>query len=499
MCTNQQKVFTNSRYISKTGATRLYSYFACGYCSECIQTKKNEWRMRAYYEAKDTFYKGGFVLFDTLTYKDECIKYFHDIYKPALYNCWDFFAFSRDDVKRFFKRLRQNLTRDGYDCKDKLRYLLTSEYGDKNTHRSHYHVLFFVNFKINPLVFSSYVSRSWHDGFTDGVQPYSTCQNCPVANHCNGRCLYKSRNYVQYNRVFLPSRPGDIHKVVNYVTKYITKDLYTFKKLEKRVYTSFTISNPNWQSSYSKRLEYRRFKNQVLPFHVQSLGFGLSAIKGKESEILKHGVIKYPVNNAGVVAAIPLPAYFKRKLLFNHQWFNGEVIWHPNQNYYQFYKLVNDRSINNLAAKMQAYDDRKTFDYCLNAAKYHLNYSGVYNPDCLTDDDYLKSLAHQSYRDFYTLYKSDLLYYNFSRPKDGFTPDGKYLTDKFRLDYDKPNICHTWSQNEFLSLTKPFKDNDLQNFVDSFLSWLAANGDSIDFVNLVKSKQQYRYKQLDLL
>ena len=74
----------------------------------------------------------SFILFDTLTYSDEYIKCYSDIFPDLqIPEMLDKTSFSRDDVQKFFKRLRINLKRDGYIFKsDGLRYILTSEYGN---------------------------------------------------------------------------------------------------------------------------------------------------------------------------------------------------------------------------------------------------------------------------------------------------------------------------------------------------------------------------------
>ena len=308
MCTSSIRLFTNSRFISKVNLTRYRVTCRCGFCSECIRQMKSEWALRSYYECLDTFDRGGSVLFDTLTYRDSSLRYFHDVYKPALYNAWDFSCFSRDDIKRFFKRLRINLSRAGYDVDGHLRYLVTSEYGSVlKTNRPHYHVLFFVTFDIDPIVFSKFVSTAWTHGITDGVMP---------DNALEPWYAYKSSMYVLQNRVFR-SKTYDLTKLVNYVVKYITKDLYLYKRLFKRCFMSFTIQNPNWQLSYDSRLEFRRFKNQVLPFHFQSVGFGLSALQKIDlDDIFRFNALPLPFLNKGFTAYIPLPLYYKRKMFY---------------------------------------------------------------------------------------------------------------------------------------------------------------------------------------
>lgn len=85
----------------------------CGRCVGCLADKASAWAVRCYHEST----QHERCCFATLTYRDP---------PPD--------KVSKDDLQRFFKRLRWK----GY----KFRYFAVGEYGSL-THRPHYHVLFF--------------------------------------------------------------------------------------------------------------------------------------------------------------------------------------------------------------------------------------------------------------------------------------------------------------------------------------------------------------------
>ena len=235
-CSNLINTYTNAKNIY-FGVSRWRQGFTCGRCDGCISKQRTDWRVRAYYESLDCLSRSdSFVLFDTLTYTDSYVRHYSDIFPdmqiPSLLNG---FAFSRPDVQKFFKRLRINLKRDGYKYdSSQLRYILTSEFGtdEGGTHRPHYHLLFFVSFPISPIVFSRHVSRAWMFGKTDGVRPYDDCKKCPILNYCRGYCLYQSEQYVVNERLVSNSSQENVFKCVNYVTKYVSKDICKTGKLQ---------------------------------------------------------------------------------------------------------------------------------------------------------------------------------------------------------------------------------------------------------------------------
>lgn len=491
MCTNTIDSVTSTRYISRRHVSHFKNRFPCMECADCQRQKQSEWALRAYYQAKSTFDRKGFVLFDTLTYRDANLKHFIDIY-PVYANLpyGDFMAFSRDDVKRFFKLLRTRLFRAGYDVGDNLKYLLTSEYGSRPdcTHRPHYHVLFFVNFLIDPIEFSRYVAECWPHGKTDGVAPLG----------CKEPWLYHSKNYVIQKR-FFAGQSGDLVKLTNYVVKYIGKDMYLYGKLIKRVIKFFSMYNPGWTDSYQGRLAFRRFKNSVMPFHLQSQGFGEYALKITDiDEIVRCNSLKMPVSNRGVWASIPLPVYYKRKLFYQISWFNGDMRWILNDVGRRYKRLSVIKSINNFASRLANW--RPSVD-AVGLAKYHFLRQGVLSPVAfrhLSDDDLINELIDVP--NLMALKDLDELIYNQGSELYGYR-NGKFLSDVYQSKYlNIRRVCHCQNHSEFLVkpfcndmcfLSVPEKDAILEEFFD----WLRDVGSRFDVIQVGKDRQRDRYKE----
>lgn len=112
----------------------------CGKCPACKANERQEWVFRLQRE----FEVSSFGLFVTLTYDDEHL--------PSS-------GVSKRDVQLFLKRLRKHFN------SNELRYYIVSEYGD-NTHRPHYHGLFFHKTQQNDLrtIYDIY-EGSWKNGF----------------------------------------------------------------------------------------------------------------------------------------------------------------------------------------------------------------------------------------------------------------------------------------------------------------------------------------------
>lgn len=96
-----------------------YIQVPCGICCLCRNKNTKDWRIRAVAETQTSPTPPIFV---TLTYKD----------MPE-------FGVSKEELQKFFKRLRISLDRKGIS--HQLRYFACGEYG-KLTGRPHYHVIF---------------------------------------------------------------------------------------------------------------------------------------------------------------------------------------------------------------------------------------------------------------------------------------------------------------------------------------------------------------------
>lgn len=160
----------------------------CGRCFSCVNRYVNDWNLRLRYEMQRHNNVCNFV---TLTYNDDNLP------KDNMLN--------KDDIIKFFKRLRINSDRE-YGVK--LKYILTGEYGSLRN-RPHYHMLLFGMNKIK----SNYVNqaainiirKSWGKGFIDS-------------------------DYFFSNNV-------------NYIFKYIIKDKYDSIGKAKEIKRSFIMSS----------------------------------------------------------------------------------------------------------------------------------------------------------------------------------------------------------------------------------------------------------------
>lgn len=451
-CSHYITSYTNSKYLYN-GVNRWRNQFSCGRCDSCNSKNRAEWRLRTYYEAQRCLNAGGYILFDTLTYCDDYIRKYSDIFSdleipPEL----DKYAFSRRDVQLFFKRLRTNLKRAGYPTHcGNLKYILSSEYGTSektrgfiNTHRPHYHFLLFVDFDIDPVLLSRLVAQSWSLGKTDGVKPYDDCSNCFLKKYCRGRCLYQSSSYVLNERVISRNNQANCMKCVNYVSKYISKDLYTFDMLSRRVDDLFNVIMPDYRDDYSSLKFYRRFKSQVMPFHLQSQQFGVYALQACDQELLhNYNKISFLSGDKNVYTTINLPRYLERKLYYDCVKIDGRIHWVLNQSGVDAKLRLLDYRINQFVSDYRVFDKSISVDRLFDLALYACVYRGtICDPADLL-------LPYKEYYKRLIVSKLDQqpLLYNYNTEKDKyslgrFLASGYYVDDAGEIHY-KNKILHS--------------------------------------------------------
>lgn len=412
MCLNPKKIRNKARTLSMEGGQPFYVTVPCNHCAECLAAKRQEWNFRTWYEVLSTIDDGGYVLFDTLTYRDEDVPHVSDVldfkallslrqdecilrgdselktaailnrYEKQL-NKINNMCFNKEDIKLFFKRLRRQLQYKGFKSSDAFKYFLTSEYGtsDKGTHRPHYHVLFFVKDPmLHPLTLSSLINKCWQLGRTDGIN-YHTAPY--VFNHVYG---YKGLQLTT-NSSFNVS---GIQAACSYVSKYITKDSRYQKIAENRAKRIMTIVfGSQWEDDFlntqgfDKRIKrlvpaddeipwdsyetivehyskfevkrlYNGIRRSMEQFHLESNNFGADFLRYNTYDSVKStGLISRVDPKRGIVT-IPIPRYYQYKIFYDlKRDFNNHLFWSLNDEGKEFRMQAFDRSFDSMTRKME--------------------------------------------------------------------------------------------------------------------------------------------------
>lgn len=367
MCLSPIKLYNPSKYISKFGGQKYVMEVPCGECAECRQARRTEIYYRSFYESEFTWKNGGFVYFDTLTYATEHL--------PMVSTTLglrdgeeDFSCFRRKDIRLFLVRLRRQLAYYGYENSESLHYFVASEYGSdeeyvddngnvrKGTNRPHYHILFFVQFPIDPLVFSELVGKCWQYGHTDGY-PYKDA-------------LYTMKH------VFGPDYNNDqvvMRKVCNYVAKYVLKDNEFSAKLDERMQKVWSrICDYPIDSPIGKR-EYRNVKRCMAPYTKWSQGFGIYGLQYNSKEDLENGQMKIPCDTPGQPWSwAPLSTYLEHKL-----YYTTEYYYDREEGKYVGYQTLNP--VGRIRALKKAYQSVERFADKFN--EWLQNYDQMFLPD----------------------------------------------------------------------------------------------------------------------
>lgn len=442
-CSHQINTYTNSKYLYR-GVSRFLQTYGCGKCSGCISKQRTDWRVRTYYECVDCLRSpSNFILFDTLTYCDDYIKKYSDLFPDLQIPAFlDKSCFSRDDVQKFFKRLRISLKRSGYNFEPKdFRYILSSEYGTseetngfKNTHRPHYHILFFVRFPIEPVVLSRFISRAWQLGKTDGVRPYDDCNECPLCKYCKGKCIYQIADYVENERVVRSDSRKNIMKCVNYVTKYVSKDMYLTGSLQENIDSLWRYLNPDFQDDVFLYRQYRRFCSQVLPFHLQSQGFGAALLDDdvEREYLMRTNLVHLPTGEKDVVRVVALPRYYQRKLYYSFEKIEGRVRWFLTDYGVETKVSQLDAKIRSFMIDYRAFNSRMPDSRVYDLALYKIVYKGT-----ISDYQSLMLPYKQYYRKLIMPHEvtEQPLYYNRNTKRDKLTI-GAFLSTSYVVTPD---------------------------------------------------------------
>lgn len=346
MCFRPIKIVNKSDRIAANGGKPIL-YVPCGQCDECLESKKKQYYVRTFAEYQDIqpFVDAGqgLVYFDTLTYSNKYLPRWHGID-----------VFNHRHIQLFLKRLRKNLASSGYNCENNLRYFICSEYGD-TTQRPHYHVLFFLRFKIDVEKFWRFVRDSWPYGFNDRLK-----QKVVRGVLCRGA----------------KERVVDGNGALRYVSGYVVKDKSFMAIFDQKV-AELVASGYDLDDSILRSLKPRFFLSR---------GFGLSFLEDQSAKF--HFKMDYYEKTGRITISdfkyikqdFALPEYYRRKIFFTLEKTKlpgkgfderlGKEIdlfrlsWKPNKEYEDFlvrnYKSVVDvatvRLYNSFIALSDKYD-----------------------------------------------------------------------------------------------------------------------------------------------
>lgn len=350
MCINIKFIPNRSKVISPFHRERLLVPVKCGYCFECQRERHNEWYYRIYHEWLDTFRKGGYVFFDTLTYANDYLPHINDFIPLANDALPNWSCFSRPDLRSFLTTLHSSITRKfSPRAAAGVRHFIAAEYGtdDRFTHRPHYHCLFFVTSDIKVDALKAEITNCWYRGRTDSVRKFGDKSNyftSKSSSEINRRNVsHYVAKYVQKSSLFqsrineriavaLDVYVGRYSTVPIVKTKYnidTTNDYFpSLTAVEFDCYVDTDIVSSIVKSEHFK--DYRRkLKRTVDQFHIQSKGFGLSALDTVNvDDLIEKGYLTMP-DTLQVNRKIALPKYYERKLFEETIVFHGRKLWQP--------------------------------------------------------------------------------------------------------------------------------------------------------------------------
>ena len=419
MCFRPIKIINKSDRIAADGGKPVL-YVPCGQCDECLDAKKKQYYVRTFAEYQDIqpFVESGqgMVYFDTLTYSPKFLPRWHGI-----------MVFNHEHIKLFLKRLRSALKYAGYPVDGRLRYFICSEYGDV-TQRPHYHVLFFILFKIDVLKFWKFVRDAWQYGITD-----RKFQKVVRGKVCKGAA----------------ERVVDGNGALRYVSGYVVKDKSFMSIFDEKV-AELVSSGYEIDDKILRSLQPRFFLSK---------GFGLSFIEDqsakyhfKEDYYERTG--KITISDFKFVKQdFSLPEYYRRKIYFELQ-----KVKLPGQGFDEKTGKLKD------IYKLSWIPNQKYIDYCVRTFKTLVDGTSerLYNGYCNLSNSFDPFLG-QSIRDYVSERLKDrsffdlALYSCFYRYRIGLS--GLYSLDPVHFVYslfrgERVSLDHSSKYNEFDCIDK---------------------------------------------
>lgn len=291
MCVSPLRI--KNRSLHYDGTQPMYFYVPCGKCYECMKAKRNEWYVRSYYEWKTS----ACAFFYTLTFNNENLP------KYLGKSCFD-----KRLIQLFIKRLRARLSQ--YNIK--LRYIVTSEFGETYA-RPHHHALFFLNKKVNVYYFYKIIQESWQYGFVKSgddsglITSYRGIQyvvKYVTKDYTHTDDFFESLApvvYSRYNRLFDFIR----HRWNLAPTWSLYLDIEQ-KRFYLRSYSGEKIENSLYEEFLRKFInKVRSSLNARMPFHLQSSKLGYDYALKEKSRLMLDNKVFAPCAKSIMPYALP--------------------------------------------------------------------------------------------------------------------------------------------------------------------------------------------------
>jgi hypothetical protein len=201
---------------------------------------ENEWYQRIYWQGVQTFENHGYVIFDTFTFDDEHLPRLKDYFDDSVLTgidkdgnekyFGDYGCFNRSQFAKFMKDLRSALEYDGYDVKNNIKYVYTTEYGSdkeytnkgllrRGTMRPHYHLMIFVTDPtLDPAILNKYIEKHWFYGY-----------------HGNGKNFAELRRNTFHSGMNATDTKVRLRGLANYIGKYMHKSSDYEEVIGKRI------------------------------------------------------------------------------------------------------------------------------------------------------------------------------------------------------------------------------------------------------------------------
>lgn len=305
MCLQYMKLKTRNA----SGLVR--SFIPCGHCADCRRQNQQGWRFRLMSEFLTLKKQGWNVAFCTLTYSEERLPHLpEEVFKdPSQYR--EIPCFSKFDVRSWIDAVRHYCKRHyRFVNGNNIRYFIASEYGEMS-HRPHYHALLAWPSTVDYATMHKICQERWIKNGLFFPQHYLG----DVANNC-----------LSFEVV------GDAAKVLNYVSKYVCKDLAFLDEVESIKFyrmSDYEVDTPE----YNLGKLYR----DCQPFHLQSKSLGFEPFKDltdeQKLELMKHG---HAFQGDGEM--FTLPKYIKDRMLFDRYYTFDEEGRHVLRKASQFFE-----------------------------------------------------------------------------------------------------------------------------------------------------------------